>query len=113
MATDGVIMAMWDLEAASCVVGGTLLSWCETERGSRPLAPSTPHLAPEAHLLEGLLLPFRNQTHVLAVLWKFCSLGHRYWYQLSVAFKSRKVEWGWGPVEDLFGSFFIQTVYKE
>lgn len=52
---------MCDLEAASCVVGGTL-SWCETERGQQtPLAPATPHLAPEAHLLEGLLLPFRNQ----------------------------------------------------
>lgn len=89
------------------------LSWCETERGTQtPLAPSTPHLAPEAHLLEGLLLPFRNQMHVLAVLWKFCSLGHQYWYQLLVAFKSRKSGVGAGAS----GSpvwFFIQTVYKE
>lgn len=32
---------------------------------------------------------------------------------VSLLFKVSEVEWGWGPVEALFGSYFTQTVYKE
>lgn len=74
--------------------------------GPRPPAPPTPPHLSCGYLLEGFLFSFRNQMHSLP--WEFCNLG----ILLSCVLKPPSGVRTEG-VEAMFGSFFIQTVYKE